>query len=155
MEMKKKILIGILCSFVLLITACNNNKLDVDEVSNIVTSNEKVSLTIKEGSLSSTKATLILENNSTEDLGYSDSYEIEIKKDNDWYKINVDIGFNEPLYIIEPNQSQELDINWENGYGSLTPGEYRIIKDVMLMDNDDTYEDFYIAAEFTIEKQKT
>ena len=153
--MKKKILIGILCSFVLLITACNNNKLDVDEVSNIVTSNENVSLTIKEGTLTSTKATLILENNSTEDLGYSDSYEIEIKKDNDWYKINVDIGFNEPLYIIEPNQSQELDINWENGYGSLTPGEYRIIKDVMLMDNDDTYEDFYIAAEFTIEKQKT
>ena len=151
MEMKKKILIGLLCSFVLLITACNNNKLDVDEVSNIVTSNEKVSLTIKEGSLSSTKATLILENNSTEDLGYSDSYEIEVKRDNDWYKINVDIGFNEPLYIIEPNQSQELDINWENGYGSLTRGEYRIIKDVMLLNDDDTYEDFYIAAEFTIE----
>ena len=149
--MKKKILIGLLCSFVLLITACNNNKLDVDEVSNIVTSNEKVSLTIKEGSLSSTKATLILENNSTEDLGYSDSYEIEVKRDNDWYKINVDIGFNEPLYIIEPNQSQELDINWENGYGSLTRGEYRIIKDVMLLNDDDTYEDFYIAAEFTIE----
>lgn len=92
MEMKKKILIGLLCSFVLLITACNNNKLDVDEVSNIVTSNENVSLTIKEGTLTSTKATLILENNSTEDLGYSDSYEIEIKKDNDWYKINVDIA---------------------------------------------------------------
>ena len=149
--MKKKILIGLLCSFVLLITACNNNKLDVDEVSNIVTSNGNVSLTIKEGTLTSTKATLILENNSTEDLGYSDSYEIEIKKDNDWYKINVDIGFNEPLYIVESNQSQELDINWGNGYGSLTPGEYRIIKDVMLMNNDDTYEDFYIAAEFTIE----
>lgn len=151
MEMKKKILTGLLCSFVLLITACNNNKLDVDEVSNIVTSNGNVSLTIKEGTLTSTKATLILENNSTEDLGYSDSYEIEIKKDNDWYKINVDIGFNEPLYIVESNQSQELDINWGNGYGSLTPGEYRIIKDVMLMNNDDTYEDFYIAAEFTIE----
>ena len=148
--MKKKILIGLLCSFVLL-TACNNNKLDVGEVSNIVTSNENVSLTIKEGALTSTKATLILENNSTEDLGYSDSYEIEIKKDNAWYKINVVIGFNEPFYIVESNQSQELEINWENGYGSLTPGEYRIIKDVMLMDNDDTYEDFYIAAEFTID----
>lgn len=124
--------------------------MDVGEVSNIFTTNEDISLTIKEGTLTNTQATLILENNSTEDLGYSDSYEIEIKRDNDWYKINVDIGFNEPLYIVEPNQSQELDINWENGYGSLTPGEYRIIKDVMLMNNDDTYEDFYIAAEFTI-----
>ena len=149
--MKKKILMGLLCSFVLLITACNNNKLDVGEVSNILTSNENVSLTIKKGSLTSTKATLILENNSTKDLGYSESYEIEIKRNNDWHKINVEIGFIEPLYIIEPNQSQELEINWENGYGSLTPGEYRIIKDVMLMNNDDTHEDFYIAAKFTIE----
>ncbi len=149
--MKKKMLISLLCCFIFILTACNNNEQNVDDVSNIVTTDEEIYLTIKEGSLTSTQATLILENNSTQDLGYSDSYEIEIKKNNVWYKINVDIGFNEPLYIVKPNQSQELEINWENSYESLTPGEYRIIKDVILMNNDDTHEDFFVAAEFTIE----
>lgn len=47
--------------------------------------------------------------------------------------------------------SKEIELNWEDGYGKLTKGEYRIIKDVDYEYEEGRYESFYIAVEFTIE----
>ena len=150
--MKKKILAILLCGVILLgITGCgSNNTFDIGGKSDIeISNNVDVSLSIKEETLDNTGVTLILENNSDKLLRYDEVYEIEIKKDNEWHKINVELYFTLPLWGVEPNSEEELELNWENGYGKLAPGEYRLIKKIYFEYEEE--EVFYILAEFTIE----
>lgn len=147
MNLLKKILLGLILCCLVVLTACNKES-NIYEASNIVVTDHDVSLLIKDGSLSNTQVTLVLENKSEQNLGYGEYYEIEIKKNDAWYSINVELTFLDILYTMESNQSQELEINWEDSYGALSAGEYRILKKVMFMD--DNFEEFYVAAEFTI-----
>ena len=64
--MKKTILTILICGVMILgITGCGNkNEFDVGSKSDITISQEDVSLTIKDGTLKNTGATLILKNNS-------------------------------------------------------------------------------------------
>ena len=152
--MKKKILAILLCGVILLgITGCgSNNTFDIGSKSDIeISNNVDVSLSIKEETLDNTGVTLILENNSDKLLRYDEVYEIEVKKDDKWHKINVELYFNEPLWGVNPKSKDEIDLNWEYGYGKLTPGEYRIIKEVFFESDSVQEPEFYIAAEFAIE----
>lgn len=152
--MKNIILIILILGIMLLgITSCgSNNTFDIGGKSDIeISNNVDVSLSIKEETLDNTGVTLILKNNSDKLLRYDEVYEIEIKKDNEWHKINVELYFTLPLWGVEPNSEEELELNWENGYGKLAPGEYRIIKKVYFEDEIDEEDAFYISAEFTIE----
>lgn len=152
--MKNIILIILILGIMLLgITSCgSNNTFDIGSKSDIeISNNVDVSLSIKEETLDNTGVTLILKNNSDKLLRYDEVYEIEIKKDNEWHKINVELYFTLPLWGVEPNSEEELELNWENGYGKLAPGEYRIIKKVYFEDEIDEEDAFYISAEFTIE----
>jgi hypothetical protein len=150
--MKKIILAVLLCEIMLLgITGCGkNSKLDIGEKSNIEIAKNDVTLSIKEGSLTKVSATLILKNNSNVDIIYGNPYEIEIKKDNEWHKIDVELFFNSPAYGLASSESTEIELNWKNSYGKLSSGEYRIIKDIDVEKEDGTFESFYVSAEFTI-----
>ncbi|MBP5684350.1 MAG: hypothetical protein J6X02_03740 [Bacilli bacterium] len=46
-----------------------------------------------------------------------------------------DIAYTLPVYGLKKNDSIELDINWEYGYGKLQ-GKYRIVKDFGYREND-------------------
>ena len=46
---------------------------------------------------------------------------------------------------------KEIELKWENGYGKLASGDYRIIKSIDIEKEDGTFDTFYVAAEFTIE----
>ena len=48
-------------------------------------------------------------------------------------------------YILKPDESKEIDIDWSYGYGKLPKGDYRIIKSVFSDNNE-----IYISGEFTI-----
>lgn len=89
--MKKTILTILLFGIMLFgISGCKtSNDFNVGGVSNIKTSNNDVSLSIKDQTLKNTGATLILTNDSDKLLYYDAIYEIEIKKDDEWHKINV------------------------------------------------------------------
>ena len=63
----------------------------------------------------------------------------------------MELYFNEPLWGVNPKSKDEIDLNWEYGYGKLTPGEYRIIKEVFFESDSVQEPEFYIAAEFAIE----
>lgn len=84
------------------------------------------------------------------DVQYGDSYEIEIEKDSRWHKINVELNFNSPAYTLKPKTSEEIELKWENGYGKLAPGNYRILKSIDIEMKDGTFDTFYVATEFTI-----
>lgn len=63
-------------------TGCGSsrNQFDIGSRLDIQISSNDVSISIKEGTLTNTGATLILTNNSDKEFQYGDPYEIEIKK---------------------------------------------------------------------------
>lgn len=150
--MKKTILTILLCGIMVLgITGCGNskNEFDVGSKSDVQIMQSDILLSVKEGTLKNTGVTLILKNDSNKLLRYDEVYKIEIKQNNEWHKINAELNFNEPLWGVEQNKSQELELKWEYGYGKLAKGEYRIIKEVYF--ENEAEQKFYISAEFTID----
>ena len=107
-------------------------------------------MTIKEGTLTNKSATLVLTNNSDKNFRYGNPYEIEIKKDGEWHKINVELIFDIPAFQLPSKESKEIELNWENGYGNLATGTYRIIKGIDYEYEEGEYKSFKIAVEFTI-----
>ena len=135
------------------ITGCGTNKNEfyVGEKSNIEFIEKGVSLSIKEGTLTKTGATLVLKNDSEVNVQYGNPYEIEIKEGGEWHKINVELNFTLPAFSLKAKESKEIEIKWENGYGKLASGKYRIIKGIDVPKEDETFDTFYVSAEFTIE----
>ena len=150
--MKKTILI-ILCGVMVLgLTGCgkSKNEFDIGNKSDIKISQNDVIMTIKEGTLTNKNATLVLTNNSDKNFQYGNPYEIEIKKDGEWHKINVELYFDMPAFQLSAKESKEIELDWENGYGKLAKGTYRIIKGIDYEYEKGKYETFNVAVEFTI-----
>lgn len=151
--MKKTILTILLCGVMVLgMTGCGKqkNELDIGNKSDIKISQNDVIMTIKEGTLTNKSATLVLTNNSDKNFQYGNPYEIEIKKDGEWYKINVELNFDMPAFPLSSKESKEIELDWENGYGKLAKGTYRIIKGINYEYEEGKYETFNVAVEFTI-----
>ena len=151
--MKRVTLIALMCICVVLgMTGCgkSKNEFDIGNKSDIKISQNDVIMTIKEGTLTNKSATLILTNNSDKNFQYGTSYEIEIKKDGEWHKINVELNFTMPAFQLSARENNEIEINWENGYGKLEKGTYRIIKEIDYEYEEGKYKSFNIAVEFTI-----
>ncbi len=152
--MKKIMLTILVCGVMVLeITGCGTgkNEFDIGKESNIEIVEKGISLSIKENTLSNTGATLILKNDSDAVIQYGNPYEIEIKKDGEWHKINVSLDFTLPAFWLKSKETKEIELNWENGYGKLAAGDYRIIKGINIEKENENYDNFYVSAEFTIE----
>ena len=81
--MKKTILTILLCGFLIIsLTGCGKtkNEFDIGDKSDIIISENDITMSIKEETLTDTSATIILTNNSDKDFQYGNPYEIEIKK---------------------------------------------------------------------------
>lgn len=151
--MKKTILTILLCGIMVLVMAgCEKqkNEFDIGDKSNIKISRNDVIMTIKEGTLTNKSATLVLTNNSDNNFQYGNPYEIQIKKDGEWHKINAELYFNLLLFQLSAKESKEIELDWENGYGKLAKGTYRIIKEIDYEYKEGKYETFNVAVEFTI-----
>ena len=152
--MKKAILTILLCGVIVLgMTGCgkSKNEFDIGNKSDIKVSQNDVIMTIKEGTLTNKSATLVLTNNSDKNFQYGNPYEIEIKKDGEWHKINVELDFDLPAFQLSSKESKEIELDWENGYGKLAKGTYRIIKGINYEYEEGKYETFNVAVEFNIE----
>ena len=115
-------------------------------------------MVIKEGTLTSTGATVIIrDSNEAGTYTYGDSFRIDKKENENWKEVktkNDDYAFNAIGYIIDKNGELELECNWAYMYGSLEKGEYRLVKYAIPDSvNPITDEDklLYLSAEFTIE----
>ena len=149
--MKKTILTILLCGVLALgITGCGKtkNEFGIGDKSDIKILKNDVTMSIKEGTLTNEGTTLILKNDSDKLLRYDEEYRIEVKQDENWYDINVELEFNQPLWELETNSEKEIELNWKYGYGILPSGKYRIVKKVYFENEDD--QKFYISAEFVI-----
>ena len=151
--MKKRLLIIFLCGVMALgVTGCGKqkNELDIGNKSDIKVSQNDVIMTIKAGTLTNKSATLVLTNYSDKNFQYGNPYEIEIKKDGEWHKINVKLNFDMPAFPLSSKESKEIELDWENGYGKLAKGTYRIIKGINYEYEEGKYETFNVAVEFNI-----
>ena len=148
--MKKPILIIFLCGILVLgLTGCGKSNLEIGDKSDITISQSDVTMSIKDGTLTNEGTTLVLKNESEKLLRYDEEYRLEIKRDGEWHKINVELEFNEPLWEVEQNSSKEFELNWKYEYGKLPTGKYRIVKEVYFENEKD--QTFYVSAEFNID----
>lgn len=90
------------------------------------------------------QATIILENFGPTFLSLGKSYSIEKKIENEWKVVPLDLAFEDIGIFLNPDDAykQKMDV------ASLTPGEYRVIKNF----NTDGFDvSATLAAEFTVE----
>ena len=114
---------------------------------------EEVTLTIKEGFVSASGITVIFQNNSDKQYLYGEYMWLEKRVNDEWKQVPAVIenyGFQDIAYILEPNESKEMQIDWEWLHGALGSGDYRFIKDVFPAEAEE-YNPYYLAVEFTIE----
>ena len=155
--MKKTILTILLCGILILgFVGCGKteNESKIGEESNTeITSNDDVTLSIKEDSLTDTSATLLLKNNSDKIYSYGNPVWIEKKQDGKWYKLETieDIAFTLPAYELKAGEVKEVNLDWKDIYGKLASGTYRIVKNISYQYEEDNYKTFDIAVEFNID----
>ena len=108
-----------------------------------------VSMTIKKGTLTKTKATVIITDTSDRENIYGESYKIEKYENDKWSELKSkhDMIFNDIGYMVDENNTLELDINWEYYYGKLKKGKYRIVKTTQESGEPTPH---YITVEFDI-----
>ncbi|SKC81970.1 immunoglobulin-like domain-containing protein [Maledivibacter halophilus] len=113
-----------------------------------------VTMTLKEGTVSSSGLTLAIENNSNSQCIYGEYFWLEKKINGSWYQVPVAIdgnyGFNDIGYDLASGDDGEWAVDWEWLYGSLDTGEYRIVKDIQDFRGSGEYDNYYLVVEFII-----
>lgn len=100
----------------------------VSELNNV----KGVSMSIKEGTLTKTGATIIIKDISNKNNVYGEAYRIDKYENNEWQELDVVVkgnyGWNDIGYYVDKNNELELSIDWEWLYGKLEQGKYRLVK---------------------------
>lgn len=150
--MKNRIILILgLILITIFITSCNYNGFNIGSKSKVIENNNDILLSIVDNTLSNKGATIKITNNNENLLRYGPDYSIEIKKNNDWYKIKVSQPFHTILYYLDNNETAEYNINWSPYYGDLPKGEYRLVKNFYFENEENIKsDDFYVTIEFTI-----
>ncbi|MGI5901461.1 MAG: immunoglobulin-like domain-containing protein [Desulfitobacteriia bacterium] len=114
-----------------------------------------VTMTVKKGTVSPSGLTVAFKNNSDKQCIYGEYFLLEKKINEKWYRVPVVIdghyGFDTIGYDLASGKEGEWKVNWDWLYGSLDPGEYRIVKDILDFRNTGDYDKYYLAAEFIID----
>ncbi len=94
---------------------------------------EDITFAVKEESVTATGAVFVL-TNQTEDKTYTygEPYTVEKLSDDKWQSVTPKEGLTwiAGVYSLQPGQQSELILDWQDGYGRLEPGRYRLTKAV-------------------------
>jgi len=124
-----------------------------NEIKDIAELNEVkgVTMTIKEGTLTRTGATIIITDLSGKDNVYGNWYRIDKKENGIWQELDIifegNYGCNLIGYSPNENNQLEMDVNWEDLYGKLESGEYRLVKETSIPLENQKY---YFSVEFVL-----
>ena len=92
---------------------------------------------------SSTGLTLRLENSSDRVYYYGAPYSLQYWQDGKWLDYPTADGnpliFNMIAYELKLGETQQLSVDWQNAYGELPEGEYRILKNLSESDGDNNW----------------
>jgi len=147
--MKKKKLIIIILLFIVFISLSfylgklseSNSRIEMNSI-------DEINMTIKEGTLTSTSATIIIKDTTgwenTYDAGWD--YRIDKYTKNKWKKLKSKTNYVYTMegYHVDENNELIHELNWSKKYGELVSGKYRIVKEIKI----DKYNKYY---EFSVE----
>lgn len=102
----------------------------------------------------STEGALEIVNNSGKELGTGNKYDIQMKVDGKWYRIEqlYDALWKDVAYILPDGQTIIITTQWSLMYGKLPVGSYRIVKEVTDYRAPGDYDTYYLATEFEIKE---
>lgn len=115
---------------------------------------EGISMSVQADSVTAKGAVITLLNKADKDYQYGQQYFIQKYEDGRWYHVPYvieDFGFEDIAYGMEKDRKSEFAIDWNWLYGSLEPGEYRIVKDIMHFRDTGDYDVYTLTAEFSVE----
>ena len=124
----------------------------IGEVSDIVTNTEPgISLTILDSDASS--ATYRIVNETGRELMTDDMqvYFLQVRQDGAWHFIdigNVKLASTSVAYRVKDGETREVETSWENIYGTLPAGTYRLVKTFF---TNTIHDKFFLSAEFTVD----
>lgn len=113
-----------------------------------------VIMVVKDGTVSPAGLTVTFENSSDKQCTYGEYFLLEKKINEKWFQVPTVIdnyGFNSIGYELAPGKNGEWKIDWDWLYGNLDTGEYRIVKDILDFRSTGDYDNYYLAAEFTVD----
>ena len=110
----------------------------MSEISKISGEDINGNIETKNDTLTDVGLTMIVKNLSDKDLEYGNAYTLEKYENGFWKDVEPinELFFTMPAFGLNRNESVELKINWEYGYGKLK-GKYRIVKRFSYKENDD------------------
>ena len=88
------------------------------------------------------------------DINYGSDYDLQVFQDGEWYSLSYLIdnwAFTAEGYNAIKNVPSEFDINWEIFHGTLSAGDYRIVKNISDRKENGDFTTYYLAAEFRID----
>ena len=115
-----------------------------------------VNIYIKDGTLTKTSATIVINDYNPNRIVYGSEFWIEKYNNGEWDSIETlgnNYGFNSMAYYVDENGVLEMKQDWSYIYGELDNGIYRLVKDAFFESSSplDEYNKYYIWTEFEIE----
>ena len=166
-QMKIRFLLILIVCATFGLVGCSNEKEEVStshETEYVPTPHEAVNnlegvtMRVKEGTMSSTGMTVVLENKTDKEITYGDPYTLEKNMGGKWFEVSVlesligYYGFNDIGYGVNPSSTNEWEVDWEWLYGKLDKGQYRLVKKyVSDFRRQGDYDQYYLAVEFEIQ----
>lgn len=141
-----------------LLAACMTGCDKADGGDSLVMQEEEAVVNVQEESISSTGLVLVIRND-TDDLAYQfgNAYSLEKFVDDRWIAVEQirDVAVTAIAHMLLPGETIELPVKWENRYGNLPTGAYRIVKRIEIVqdDGDDNYkliDDYHMYVSFSL-----
>ena len=126
----KKILTLIILFFTLfIVTGCTKENTEPKEE----VTPSKISIELKEGTSTSSKATFIVTNTTKLDYNYGPEFALEKYSNDLWVALPLqdEISYTTEVFAVKAKSTIELTLDWSMEYGKLEPGNYRLVKTFM------------------------
>lgn len=96
-------------------------------------------------------ATYMLSNTGDDPICFAYNYSIEVFRRGKWFQLPHEPAlFNTIQLALYPEESESYTCNWMSTYGTLTTGQYRIVKRIERMEKGVPIP-YWVASEFVIE----
>lgn len=136
------------------LSACNLKHREPDQQESI-SFYDSSDLSMKVEEVTSSKIKVRFNYVGKEEAIYGNYYILEINKNQSWcslpYVTDSEVIFNAVGYSLTSKIKSEWETNYKALYGSLQPGQYRIIKSVDVKNSKGSFETYYISVEFSIQ----
>ena len=152
--MKKILSILFIFAMVLTLTACGEKyTLEASDIRVNAEEVEAVSMNLIEGTLSSTEVTVEMVNQSNMYLesGNEHDFSFQVEKDGVWYTLvsKEELANSTEALVSAPGSEMQLNFNWEDQYGQLESGHYRVVKS--FWPEEDYSEQYHLAVAFNLQ----